>query len=233
MEGSSGGRQKDEWLRVRLLIYFSCAALSWTVSLRWQDEAPPPQGGSQPTWVAECLSSSPDWHIRDCYRYRKQLNACGTYQENSPIYGWWLTRGCVLCVSICSLCKEPSLISQKPFLSYYLWHQSVPFLSPTASCCSSCLRCAGISFLQGELKFFWSQFYRSLVIQMITVQYRNMQQRPNILNPSICSKMSPRIKNVDVDYYLNFYCFLFVMQLYVKASNVTVIMCIMQDNVLT
>lgn len=147
MEGSSGGRRKDEWLRVRLLIYFSCAALSWTVSLRRQDEPLPtaPPGGSQPTWVAERLSSSPDCHIRDCYRYRKQLNACGRYQENSPIYGWWLTRGCVLCVSICSLCKEPSLISQKPFPSCYLWHQSVPFLSPTASCCSSCLRCLIIS----------------------------------------------------------------------------------------
>lgn len=68
---------------------------------------------------------------------------------------------------------------------------------------------------------------------MITVQYRNMQQRPNSLNPSICSKMSPRVKNVNVYYYFNFYCFLFVMQLYVKASKVITIMRIMQDNVLT
>lgn len=42
MKGSSGGRQKDEWLRVRLLIYFSCAALSWTVSTGW--DPPTPRG---------------------------------------------------------------------------------------------------------------------------------------------------------------------------------------------
>lgn len=90
---------------------------------------PPPPGGSQPTGVAERVSTSPALSHQRWFGIRAWMAVADT-RRNARIYG--LFRRLCLSFSVCSLRKEPSLRAEERiiFFGISLGGEGGGFISP-------------------------------------------------------------------------------------------------------